>query len=208
MSAAVALLVSFYAYKSNRLLGSSLLRYICAGFLLLGVGIGIEGFTLALVGLTPIQVTRFSGLVGLVFLIDVVLQLVAYGVFAWGYALSAFGRQKQVESAAVVAGALATDRVIRVLVFSLGIFLFAQLGIIVLMLFVVVQGAFAYSRTGNGLALTVLFAFALILIAHGVLFLSVIYLSTDVYLVGTLIQFLGFLSLLYFLYRSSRIGST
>ena len=209
MSAAVALLVSYYAYKSNRLVGSSLLRYISAGFLLLGVGLAVDGFSQALLGLTPIDVTRFSGLEGLVFIIDIVLQVVAYLVFAWGYALGAFGRTGQLESAsaaAVIIGAT-NIRVIRILVFSFNLYLFAQLGIIVLMLFVVVQGVFVYARSGSTLTLTVLSGFVLILVAHGILFLSVIYLSADVYIIGTLVQFLGFLSLLYFIYRSSRIGT-
>lgn len=209
MSAAVALLVSYYAYKSNRLLGSSLLRYISAGFLLLGVGLAVDGFSQALLGLTPVDVTRFSGLEALVFVTDVVLQVVAYFVFAWGYALGAFGRTRQFESATAAAVLLGATkiRVIRILVFSFNLYLFAQLGIIVLMLFVVVQGVFVYARSGSTLTLTVLSGFVLILVAHGILFLSVIYLSANVYIVGTLIQFLGFLSLLYFIYRSSRIGT-
>ena len=111
-----------------------------------------------------------------------VLQVVAYVTFAWGYALGAFGRSRQLQSAAAASPAVAAaSRVLKALVFSLGIFLFAQLGIIVLMLFVVAQGFFVYSASHSRLALTVLSGFTLILAAHITLFVSVIYLSERVF---------------------------
>jgi len=207
LSAAVALIVSYYAYKTNRLIGSQLLRFISVGFLLLGVGLATEGFTQALIGFTPVQVARFTGLEGSVFVIYVALQLIAYLTFATGYALGAFGKARPLESAAALLPALTTPRVIRLLVFAIDIYVLAQLGIVVLLLFVVVQGFFVYSRNGSVFALAVLSGFVLILIAHVVLFLSVIYLSTDLYLLGTFVQFMGFLALLFFLYRSSHVVS-
>ena len=205
LSAAVAITVSYYAYKTNRLVGSQLLRFISAGFLLLGVGLVTEGLTQALVGVTPVQVARFTGLEAAVFLIYVGLQLIAYLIFAIGYAMGAFGQSKPLGSIAALTTAAAETRVIRLLVFALGIYVLAQLGIIVMLLFVVVQGVFVYSRNGSVLALAVLSGFVLILAAHMLLFISVIYLSTEVYLIGTFVQFLGFLALLFFLYRSSHV---
>jgi hypothetical protein len=207
LSAAVAFAVSYYAYKSNRLVGSQLLRFICVGFLLLGVGLATEGLTQALVGFTPVQVARFTGLEGLVFVLDVVLQLFAYVTFAWGYAVGAFGKGKELQAAAFILPTAAATRLLRFLVFSLDIFVLAQLGIVVLMLFVVVEGVFVYSRNRSGLALSVLSGFILILVAHVLLFVSVIYLSADIYLLGTFVQFMGFCALLYFLYRSSHVGT-
>jgi ABC-type transport system involved in cytochrome bd biosynthesis fused ATPase/permease subunit len=75
------------------------------------------------------------------------------------------------------------------------------------MLFVVVEGVFVYSRNRSGLALSVLSGFILILVAHVLLFVSGIYLSADIYLLGTFVQFMGFCALLYFLYRSSHVGT-
>lgn len=207
LSATVALTVSYYAYKTNRLVASQLLRFVSVGFLLLGVGLATEGFTQALLGLTPVAVGRFAGLEDAVFLIYVVLQLVSYLAFTWGYTMGAFGKAKSLESAPAFLPLLTNSRVIRLLVFSLGVYLLAQLGIIVLLLFIVVQGFFVYSRNKSVLALAVFSGFILILCAHIVLFISVIYIAPGLYLLGTFIQFMGFLALLFFLYRSSHIGS-
>lgn len=213
LSASVAFLVSYYAYSTNRLVGNNLLRYISAGFLLLGVGLFAESLTQGLLGLTPVDIVRFHGLELLGFVIFIVLQVIAYGVFAWGYALSAFGRQRQAESAAVTVAAAALPAsalektLLELFIWSSDIFLVAQLVIVLLMVFVVVQGLFVYSRNKNPLALTVFFGFVLIFIAHVALFTSVVVLSEPLYLAGTFVQFLGFLSLLFFLYRSGRIGS-
>lgn len=205
LSATVALTVSYYAYKTNRLVDSQLLRFVSVGFLLLGVGLATEGLTQALVGFTPVEVARFAGLEELVFLIYVIFQLIAYVTFTWGYAMGAFGRARQLESAAIVLPALTSARILRLVVFSLRIYVLAQLVIVVLMLFVIVQGFFVYSRNRSVLALAVLSGFILILVAHVLLFISVIYLSTSLYLLGTFVQFMGFLALLFFLYRSSHV---
>jgi hypothetical protein len=208
LSATVAFLVSYYAYKTNRLLENQFLRFISIGFMLLGVGLGTEGLTQGAVGLTLVQAARFSGLEKLVFLIDIVLQLVAYASFALGYALSAFGRVSKLEVLAPATAAAVERRVLQLFVYSINIFLTAQIGIIILLLFVVAQGFLAYARNSSGLALTVIAGFMLILISHVILFFSVVYLSSGVFLIGTFVQFLGFVSLVFFLYRSSRIGST
>jgi hypothetical protein len=208
LSASVALLVSFYAFKTNRLVGSSLLRYICVGFMLLGVGLLTEGIAQLVTGTIPVDAARLAGFNVLDFLFSISVQLIAYLIFAWGYAKSAFGEQQEIATAAPILAAATGGRLLRLLVFSLAVFLVAQLGIIVLMLFVVVQGVFVYSRTSSKFALTVLVAWVLIFGAHILLFSSVVYLSANLYLVGNLVQFVGFLSLLYFLYRSDRVGSS
>ncbi|HXW36583.1 MAG TPA: hypothetical protein VEJ36_01585, partial [Nitrososphaerales archaeon] len=126
---------------------------------------------------------------------------------AWGYALSAFGKQQPVLASAPSALLAASKtNVLRVIIFSLAVFLIAQLGIIILLLFVVVQGVFVYSRTKGTLTLTVLLAFLMIFVAHVILFSSVVFLSADLYLFGNVVQFLGFLALLFFLYTSGRVG--
>jgi len=102
--------------------------------------------------------------------------------------------------------AASKTNVLRVIIFSLAVFLIAQLGIIILLLFVVVQGVFVYSRTKGTLTLTVLLAFLMIFVAHVILFSSVVFLSADLYLFGNVVQFLGFLALLFFLYTSGRVG--
>ena len=79
--------------------------------------------------------------------------------------------------------------------------------VLVLLGFIVFQGVLIHLRSKTRFSLLVLFAFVLLLAAHVVLLVSVSALSANLYLVGTLIQFLGFLSLLAFLLRSGRVGA-
>jgi len=207
LSAVAAISVSYYAFRANRLVDSSLLRYICLGFMLLGVGLASEGLVQLVTGMTAVDAARFSSLRLLDFLFFTALQLVAYFIFAWGYALSAFGKPRQLAVAAPIAF-VTTSKELRAFVFSLGVFLLSQLGIIILMLFVVVQGLFVYSRSPNKFALTVLVGFVMIFVAHIVLFSSVIFLSAPLYLVGEVVQFAGFCAFLYFLYTSGHVVSS
>ncbi len=206
LSASVAFLVSYYAFKTNRIVASSLLRYISIGFMLLGVGLVTQGLAQIVTGSTPVDAARVADFDRLDFLFSISIQLIAYLTFAWGYAKSAFGQQAAGSASSVLAVAT-SKRLLQLYIFSLAIFLVAQLGIIILMLFVVVQGVFVYSRTGSKFALTVLTGWVLIFVAHVMLFSSVVYLSAELYLVGNFVQCVGFLSLLYFLYRSGRVGS-
>ncbi|HXW36579.1 MAG TPA: hypothetical protein VEJ36_01565, partial [Nitrososphaerales archaeon] len=127
MSAGAALLVSFYAFRVNRLVESTLLRYISIGFMLLGAGLVAEGLTQAVTGVTVITASRFSGLRLIVFILFTALQLVAYFIFAWGYALSAFGKQQPVLASAPALLAASKTNVLKVIIFSLAVFLIAQL---------------------------------------------------------------------------------
>lgn len=52
----------------------------------------------------------------------------------------------------------------------------------------------------------ILMAFGFILVAHAILLLSLLTVGAKLYLIGTGVQFLGFLSLLVFVIRSEVIG--
>jgi hypothetical protein len=209
LSGAVALLISYYAYKNNKLIGNSLLRYISAGFLLLGIGLFLEAGTQAIMGLTVVDAARLRGVSLLEFLVSTALQLVAYAVFAWGYGLSSLRRNElptgAAPAAAIPAVFAALPRKLIDYVFVLSIFLASQFGIILLLLFIVYHGTRIFSKTRSNLALMVLFGFTLIFVAHALLFASAIYLSSGLLLVGDTIQFCGFLSLLFFLFWSARV---
>src|SRR5271168_5355135 len=91
-SGIVALLISYYAYKNNKLVGSILLQYISVGFLLLGISLFLQSGTDRLVGATAVEAVKDRGFELVLYLVYTALQLVAYGVFAWGYGLSVFTR--------------------------------------------------------------------------------------------------------------------
>lgn len=210
LSGAVALLVSYYAYKNNRLIGSPLLKYISIGFLLLGLGLILEAGTETIGGLSLVDAIGLRELGVLEFLISTALQLIAYAIFAWGYGLSAIRKNEGAQSpipAAIAPALLAVlpRRLIDFVMLILGIFLASQVGIIALLFFIVYQGLMVFSRTKSNLSLMVLFGFTLIFIGHLLLFFSAIYLSAVVLLIGDTIQFCGFLSLLFFLFWSGRV---
>src|SRR5215470_5649100 len=103
LSAAVAFLTSYNAYRFNKLANTTLLKTIAFGFGLLGVGLLAEASVSIVFGKTlPDQLlTRAFGLIETLAYLS--LQMVAYLAFAIGYGLLAFGRStKMVAAGAVV----------------------------------------------------------------------------------------------------------
>ena len=173
LSAIVALLTSYYAYRSNRLVGNSVLTAISIGFMLLGIGLAVDAGTSLLTGNLLVQVLADRAFVVLASFSYLAVQMVAYLVIAVGYGRAAYGGAK-VAAPAIFVGLAASLR-----------------GFSVLSYFVVL----------------VLLAFGLILEAHLVLLVSVLTLGTGLFLVGTGVQFLGFLALLVFVVRSEVVVS-
>ena len=77
ISGAVALLISYYAYRANRLVGSILLRYISIGFLILGMSLILQAGTERLVGAIPIDVARERGIKLVAIITYTALEVVA-----------------------------------------------------------------------------------------------------------------------------------
>jgi hypothetical protein len=206
VSAVVALAISYYAYKNNRVVGSILLKYISVGFLLLGISLFMQAGTERLVNLTPLDAVRLRGLELLAFITYSALQLVAYGVFAWGYGLSAYAR-KQVPSGAPVPAIAAsvTGKVFAYAVVAYATFIASQVGVIILLLLIVLQGVRVFSHSKSNLALVVLFGFSLIFFGHLLMLGAVVGSVNSVFLVGNTLEFCGFLSLLFFLVWSGRL---
>jgi hypothetical protein len=207
LSAVVAFLTSYYAYRVERLAASPLLKAITAGFMLLGVGLLAEAGTSVVLGQTLVEIAKSRLLAVLATLTYLSIQMLAYLIFAAGYGLAAFGRSRRGagEAAGAAVVAAAGSRILDLV----GLYRFAVASyfvVLVLLAFVVFQGVLIHSRSRSRFSLLVLLAFALILIAHVVLLVSVIDLAGTVFLVGTAIQFLGFVSLLIFLIRSARVG--
>jgi hypothetical protein len=204
LSGIVAILISYYAYKNNRLVGSILLRYIGLGFLLLGISLLLQGGTEAAVGTTAIEAVRERALDYVSFIIYTALQVIAYGTFAWGYGLSAYLRKQSPTGAPLPVLAAGTKAVVSA-VFALAIYVASQVGVIFLLLLIVIQGVRVFSHSKSNLALMVLFGFALIFGGHLLMLGAVLDSRGLVYVIGNSIEFFGFLSLLIFLVWSGRV---
>ncbi len=227
LSGIVALLVSYYAFRYNRLLENSTLKFISFGFMLLGLGLLAESFVEALVifGIGDIFTARIlaistSSLYHL-------LQIAAYFVFAIGYIRGAYSSSSSYKAASEstsgsqgAVGATASASAVLVLVSSSGlrrlqqmaelsraVSLVSEILTVVFLSMVVFQGTLIHAQSRNRLALFVLLSFVLILVAHLVFLGADAFSSLTWSLVAGGIQFAGFLSLLIFLLWRSRIGS-
>jgi len=208
MSALVALLTSYYAYKANRFVSSSVLWAISIGFMLLGIGLVIDAGTSLISNRTLVDITgrtageSFSDRVLTLFasLTYLTLQMVAYLIIAIGYARSTYGRQSSAGTwaSATVAGATLVS------LYSFSIL--SYFVTVILLAFIVFQGLLLRSGRGGRLSWMVLLAFVLVFVAHCALLVSVLVLGPGLFLIGTAIQFLGFLSLLMFVLRSEVVG--
>jgi hypothetical protein len=198
LSAFVALLTSYYAYRFNKLVGNPVLRAMSVGFMLLGVGLAVDAGTSIVSGRTLVEVPADRILVLFASFTYLTIQMVAYLIIALGYARSTYGGQKPVAPLALAGTA------------ALGLYGFSLLSYfvaIVLLAFVVFQGFLLRSGGKTKFSSVVLLGFGLILVAHLVLLLSVLTLGTNLFLVGTVMQFLGFVSLLAFVVRSEVVGA-
>ena len=206
MSALVALLTSYYAYKANRFVSSSVLWAISIGFMLLGIGLVIDAGTSLISGRTLVDITgRTAGesfsdrvLTLLASLTYLTLQMVAYLIIGVGYLRSTYGRQSSAAAPAAVVGATLVS------LYSFSIL--SYFVTVILLAFVVFQGLLLRSGHAGKLSGMVLLAFALIFAAHCVLLVSVLVLGSGLFLIGAAVQFLGFLSLLIFVVRSEVVG--
>jgi hypothetical protein len=198
LSAIVALLTSYYAYRVSRLVDNSILRAISVGFMLLGVGLVVDAGTSLISGRLLVEFPADRALVLFASFTYLTVQMVAYLVIALGYARATYGSSATAAAPVVLAGAAAQ-----------GLYGFSVLSyfvVLILLAFVVFQGFLLRAGTRGRFSGTVLLAFGLIFLAHFFLLLSVLTIGTGLYLVGIAVQFLGFLSLLVFVVRSEVVG--
>jgi hypothetical protein len=205
LSGVVAFLTSYYAYRFNRLADSQLLRSISVGFMLLGVGLFAEAATSVSLGQTLVDILVSRVLAVIETFTYLTVQMVAYVVFAVGYGYLAFGRSgKSVAASAALAVAP------RVVGIAAGLYSFAIVSyfvVLLLLVFIVFQGALIHVRASSRFSLLVLLSFTFILAAHVILLASVVALAGLWFLVGDVVQFFGFVTLLVFLLRSGRVGA-
>jgi hypothetical protein len=208
LSGGVAFLISYYAYKNNRIVGSILLRYISIGFLLLGIGLLLQAGTETLVRATPIDAVRVRGAELVAFLIYTALQLLAYGVFAWGYGLSFLSGTRTKVSAlpAVLVGELSVSKKeLGYIVLVLAVYIASQAAIVILLFLIIYHGVRVFSRTRSNLSLMVLFGFVLIFFGHVLMLAASLAVNNTISLIGNTVEFCGFVSLLFFLLWSVQV---
>ena len=198
LSAFVALLTSYYAYRVNRLVENPVLRAISVGFMLLGLGLGVDAFTSIFTGQLVVETYADRVFVLLATFTYLTVQMVAYLVIALGYARVAYGGLPKPVAPAILVGSAAIG--------LYGYTLLSYFVAFVLLGFVVFQGLLLRSGEKSRFSGMVMLAFVLILVAHLVFLASVLALSGGLFLIGIGVQFLGFLSLLIFVVRSEVVG--
>lgn len=211
-SGIIALLVSYYAFQARRLIDSSVLSAISFGFMLLGAALLVEGVTTISLGLTAASASRLRTFELLENLAYLVLQVAALLVIAIGYAEATFGARNLLAEAASGFAVYATKakaaKLVGLALLLYYLFLGLEFVILLILVFIMFEGFLIYSRGRDNSSLLVLLGFALIFVGHVVVLHSILAISGTEYLVAAAVQFLGFLSLLAFVIRSGRIGST
>jgi hypothetical protein len=213
LSGIIALLVSYYAFQARRWIESSVLNAISFGFLLLGAALLVEVVTTLSLGITAAAGTRLRTFELLENLAYLILQVVALVVIAFGYARTTYRRDLPVAApsgvvAFAVKAAAKPAKLVGLALTLYYLFLGLEFVILLVLIFIMFQGLLIYAKNRDNSSLLVLLGFALIFVAHAVVLNSILAISGAQYLVAATVQFLGFLSLLAFVIRSGRIGST
>jgi hypothetical protein len=210
-SGIIALLVSYYAFQARRLIDSSVLNAISFGFMLLGAALLVEVVTTTSLGLTIASASRLRTFELLENLVYLFLQVVALVVIAIGYAQATFGRTDllaEVSGLVVYATKTKASKLVGLTLLLYYLFLGLEFVILLVLVFIMFEGFLIYAKGRDNASLLVLVGFALIFVGHAVVLHSILAISGTEYLVAAAVQFLGFLSLLAFVIRSGRIGST
>lgn len=212
LSGVVALLVSYYAFRYNKLLENSTLMFISLGFIMLGIGLLIEAavFSLAVFNIGDLTADRVFALLSTA-LYDV-LQIGAYFLFAFGYLRSAYVSRPKAETAGIATtlaiGTTGSVRLHTLLHITRTVSAVSEVFVVAFLAAIVYVGLLGYSETRHRFSLLVMVSFMLILVAQIFDLWTALSVSIRLDFVGSAIQFAGFLSLLIFLIWRSRIGST
>ena len=202
----VALAVSYYAYRYGRITGSGFLRTLSIGFMMLGVGLLAQASAFIFFALEAGRIADRGIFVYSATLVYLALQAVAYLMIAVSYSRRVRRGPKLAGGTAAVVTIKVASTPSSLLLFGTHVLEFGELILVVLVALIVFQGLLIYGENRNRLALTVMGAFALILLAH-IAELSASLLSSGLlYLVGDLVQLAGFGLLLLFVLRSGPDG--
>jgi hypothetical protein len=214
MSGLVALLISYYAFRYNKLLENSTLKFISVGFVMLGCGLLIEASTFSLIvfGVGNLTTDRIFALTtaGLY----EILQLGAFFVFAFGYLRSAFTSKRTTMTPAAALAIFAfpainstgSQRLREMFLLVRQIWAVSEILSVIFVLIVILVGLLGYSETRHRFSLFIMLAFFLIFCAQVFDLWTALSISVRLDVLGSIIQFAGFLTLLIFLVWRGRIG--
>ena len=216
MSGLVALLVSYYAFRYNKLLENSTLKFISIGFVMLGIGLLIEAsvFMLIVFDIGDLTTHRLFSLITAGQY--EILQLGAFFIFALGYVRSTLSSQTKTSSVGTVALALfafpaitssGSIRLREMFLLVRQIWVISEILSVIFVTLVVLVGFLGYSETRHRFSLFVMVSFFLILCAQVFDLWTAISISVRLDFVGSIIQFSGFLTLLVFLVWRGKIGT-
>ncbi len=199
VSGVVALMVSYIAYRLLRLGDVNVLTYISLSFMLLGVGLVLQGALGVMLGLrlgNLYEDARATFLIGVLYL---VIQNVAYLILVLGYARSAY----YASAAMIIITPYELSRL-----FLLGhlVFDLSQLISIFLLMLLVFEAILVSSRSGGSFSGFILASFVALLASHVTMLYASMIRTPFYYIMGELIQFASFALLLAFLLRWYRVG--
>lgn len=178
--------------------------------MLLGAALLVEVVTNLSLGLTAADASRLRTFDLIENLAYLVLQLVAFLIIAASYARTVYG-SGGLSTGALAVGAVVNTRPARLVGLALllyYLFMGLEFAVLLVLIFIIFQGFLVYSRSKDSSSLLVMLAFALMFAGHVVVLRSILDISSFEYLLAAAIQFLGFLSLLAFVIRSGRVGTT
>ena len=192
VSGVVALAVSYTAYRLLKVGDVSVLTYISLSFMLLGVGLVLQGVLGIVFGLrlgNLYEDARAAFLIGVLYL---AVQNVAYLILVLGYARYAY----YAPAAALIITPSELSRL-----YLLGHLLFdlSQLISIFLLMILVFEAMLVSSRSGGSFSKLVLVAFIVLLASHAAMLYASMVRVPFYYIMGELIQFASFALLLAFL---------
>ena len=202
----VALAVSYYAFRYGRVAGSSFLKILSLGFMMLGVGLLAQASAFIFFDLDAGRIADRGVFVYSATIVYLALQAVAYLMITVSYARRVHGGKGVAAEAAGVGVLQIASTPSSLLLLGTHVFEFGELILVVLIALIVFQGLLIYAENRNRLALTVLGAFSLLLAAHIAKLSASLLSSGIIYLVGDLVQLAGFGLLLLFVLRSGPDG--
>jgi hypothetical protein len=185
LSGLVALFVSYYAYRYNKLVTHPVLSYVSMGFMLLGLGLFIEGSTSLVVLLRAHGYLLYARLSTFLY---VILQVLSYLVIAIGYAKTTF--QKIQLTAVLVLSA--RQRVLEILRQEFFLQLTGGLVSLVLLTLIVFQAILVYSHSKNRVSLYVLSGFCFVFLGQALTLASILASSALLYTLSSAAKFAGF----------------
>ena len=192
VSGVVALAVSYTAYRLLKVGDVSVLTYISLSFMLLGVGLVLQGVLGIVFGLrlgNLYEDARAAFLIGVLYL---AVQNVAYLILVLGYARYAY-------YASAAAMIITPSELSRLYLLGHLLFDLSQLISIFLLMILVFEALLVSSRSGGSFSKLVLVAFIVLLASHAAMLYASMVRVPFYYIMGELIQFASFALLLAFL---------